>query len=782
VVASAAIDDQPPKAFDQVDAGKWWRPLLPWIVLAVLVRVALAPFTSYPFDMASWITEQDRLFNAGLNPLADWKFSVPLMGVLIATFMPSVATAAWLGVPLVIAQQLWIKMPFIGADIVIGFLLGHYVWTATHSEKSGRMAALVWLFSPVGLFFTAVQGQFDSLAAVLLFGAIVCAQAGRVGGALALLLLAGSAKYFGFVGLPVFAVWALHAERQRLSRIVRLGVAMGATILLAFPTIMVPWLRSDLFAGVSSSGLTNEGLGVWSVWAHGLLSADVVRYLWLALFGSIYVAILTWAARTSADRDARPHALLALLAGSLGVLVALDPVGNPQFLVWLMPLLLGVAFVARSSLILVISGTLACLNLVALWRSESPLVWWLHAVPDVYFLHLDFALPATFVDLQDARAAGSLYGIGLLFVALLSLAWGGRARPTSSRSQAQIILWRAAVALNIAAGAAVVGLFLALSYQPSLVARYSAAPSTPPEIEEHNNLLAARVEWEDATRERLVASWARRDERFLEGHLDRVMLEVVGSQTLSPAIERITPKGLSFISSPGLRERFIFRRPLAKVKISLLLKNEKYGKRGGPPLPRVVLYAEGGPSRPLAVRTSVETADNPPWFVVRVDQLKAEAAREYTLELSAPRSDGWAWAGGGDADGTVFGLIGQTKSSIAHWIQVWGIWPVVADPLTGETPGSPSRTNMYVTLDDRLAMDVRLDDTIDLNRLRVFLPAQLARMGNPSVSLGVDITSRAWWRSHLGIAIMYGLLSVIAVGLFAFTVHRISRWVWSESG
>jgi hypothetical protein len=104
---------------------------------------SVAPFTSHPYDMGAWITHQLRPFNAGLDPFFNWKYSAPMLAVLLTTHLPAIGTATLLHVPGILADQFWIKVPFIVCHLVSGVVLGRCVWHLTGRRSDARLASII---------------------------------------------------------------------------------------------------------------------------------------------------------------------------------------------------------------------------------------------------------------------------------------------------------------------------------------------------------------------------------------------------------------------------------------------------------------------------------------------------------------------------------------------------------------------------------------------------------------------------------------------------------------
>ena len=486
------------------------RALWPWVITGLGIRLAVASFTSHPFDMSVWISQQARFYNAGLNPLLDWKFSLPMMGVLLSTFFPALGASRVFGIPQVLAQQFWIKLPFIAADVWIALLLRRSVARATGSERDGRRAGLLWLLNPVAIFYTSVHGQFDALPAALMLLGFLLIQEGRKASAFGAFLLSGTAKYFAFLLVPLLWAWGGADGGRAGTRTVRVGIATVTVASLGFASVAVPGLRESLLGGLVSNVVGSQA-SLWSVWSP-LTSVDRLGLGWVALFFCLYAVVLLNLRMQRPSGPPDPLRFLGAATAVLAVLIALDPFANPQFYIWVMPLLIVLAFARRSFLLFSLTAFLGFLNLLVFWRSESAAIWFLNAVPDVMTLPGFWSAPPGFVDLGAARGMGFVYGLGLISVGLLGLisgVHGGLHRQRTRR-------WRLGVGGATLAGALCSLGFVVYSFQPSLSANYDAAPAYPADLTRLNSLPAARV-WLAPGGEVVEASWSDVHQKLLGG-------------------------------------------------------------------------------------------------------------------------------------------------------------------------------------------------------------------------------------------------------------------------
>jgi len=222
---------------------------------------------------------------------------------------------------MVLAQQFWIKLPVIAADIAIAVLLKRLVGAATGEVRRGQIAGVLWLLSPAGLFFSSVHGQLDALAVALLLGGLVSAQRGRYPPPSLGCSWRGSPSTWvrrtahPLALAPTFAARAAAADCCCGSPGPPVGVSYIAR----------PMAASGSLRSLSSSAVASEYLSRWSIWEWDGCPPNQVGVLWVVFLHSDLRGVLFIAREAGQKRAGDPLPLLACLVASLAALVVLDP-------------------------------------------------------------------------------------------------------------------------------------------------------------------------------------------------------------------------------------------------------------------------------------------------------------------------------------------------------------------------------------------------------------------------------------------------------------------------
>lgn len=720
-----------------------------------IIRIVLAPFTSHPYDMGAWITHQLRPFDAGLNPFFNWKYSAPMLAIHLLTYLPAYGTVALLHVPQILAQQFWIKTPFIAADLVLAVVLGRCVWCATRSQSAARLASILWLFNPVAIFFTAVHGQVDALSAALLLIAVLSLFRGSESKALASALGAGVAKYAGFVLVPFLAIRILNGTGSKWATLVKTTGACLLIVVVAFaPGFFV---NGGLLGGLKSSIVSGTKLSSWSIWGVlGGAEAKGLPQAWLILWGAWYVLLL-WRFSRSPARMADPLGLVRAATSALAMLIALDPVANPQFVLWVMPLALLLAFADRSSLRLALVVVIGLLNLVTLFALLNPTVWFLNAIPNVNAVTNDATLLTSTYHPDLARLTGVAYAIALMVMAAtdaMRLETGKRYRHAISMA------WPWAVRFAIAQGMVLALAFVLVVLQPALVNRYADAPSYPVDLDLLNSFPADHVNWVASN---LRAHWSDQVRSFAEGHLDQASVEVVARRDHPPAVSMTTAGSGVPIGEQGVAEHVVLPNVGDLLRIELLFGNASYGV-DATPLPTVRLFQGSDPLREVGVDVSLEGAATRGWFIVWVEPRDQFVERSFTLEVSGPDGSGWVWNGASGGEGVLRISVHGLDSGVGdRWLRAWTV-------PRGSTSGNEQ---IRLTSDNHLEQLHPLGESTSLSSVSFDVSRLLSR-SRSQVSLNLDIRQYGD-QPPLRLAGIGGA-SIACLAIFILLTIRMSRF------
>jgi hypothetical protein len=416
----------------QVGAKRWspltWPPFVP-LVLGLLIRYTLAPYTADSNDVSVWYrTSLSGFYGRGLYDHTGfsyppvWGYALQLLGAALrlagvgASFFgvdnpgflhASVATRDFSTTVTSPAFNLLFKSILFGIDVAVGLLIYRLVYVLTRKRRRANLGLALWFLNPLVIFMSAVHGAFDVMAGLSVLATIALVLEARpfwsgtwwvVGiltkvapASLGLQLLValtrgGSARYGG--------VWA------RLGQLLVFAAgAAVASVCLIGPTVFagsLPGMVHDIFArtqiSIAVGGVSIFGIRHFKEWSWVFLwayqnSPLVVRVATLAQI----TATFFWAGWTLfVAREFRAFGLLAGTVGTLASITLLSPFSNPPYVLWWLPTLV----------------VLVCFTERGIWQlfflSVAPLVFALAILgPAAYLAPL-----ATYTHLVPSSAIG----------------------------------------------------------------------------------------------------------------------------------------------------------------------------------------------------------------------------------------------------------------------------------------------------------------------------------------------------------------------------------------
>lgn len=229
------------------------RPLLGWLGVGLVVRLALMPFTvSADLLAVYWrshlIAYDGRLFgeylvNMGAHyahavslRLLDWLLPAPYEiwthpWWWADSFALSPQILRWFSTQPWTYQTLFaLKIPYLLADLSAGLILLALLGRRA-APQNVRRAWAFWMLSPIGLYASYVFGRYEMFAVVLVLGALLACERERPWLGAILLGLAITMRTYPLLLIPIFAL--VVARRPLLSPPASGGSATALALLQA---------------------------------------------------------------------------------------------------------------------------------------------------------------------------------------------------------------------------------------------------------------------------------------------------------------------------------------------------------------------------------------------------------------------------------------------------------------------------------------------------------------------------------------------------------------------
>ncbi|HEY3419532.1 MAG TPA: glycosyltransferase 87 family protein [Methanomassiliicoccales archaeon] len=346
-------------------------------LIGLAIRFLIAPFTSWTYDMYPYYSAMvDSL--SGLGVYGHVMYSYPPLFMVITypftlllslfqdpstfvMFQPSmvgVAQSTKMLVPYVTSPSfnLAIKTPMIIGDLLAGLFIYAIVRDLSNQVWAKR-AFILWFLNPLVILTGSIMGQFDVLPALMTLIAIYFAIKEKylfVGLALGLgtlLKIYPAFLFFFYITMIVLLnrektiPWITRRGRRQLLEL----VAGGAICLL---TILPFFITSGRFTEVILRRTDYQqfgGFSIWSIWNVVIpgTSPDTTfpdLHLTTLIYVAILVASVLWAFWVVREKERNgPDFKKRMIKGHIlfvATILVLQPLTNPQHLIWLLPLLL----------------------------------------------------------------------------------------------------------------------------------------------------------------------------------------------------------------------------------------------------------------------------------------------------------------------------------------------------------------------------------------------------------------------------------------------------------
>jgi hypothetical protein len=351
------------------------------IVAGLLIRYTLAPFTAWPHDVVVWFQAAVAgQHNLDLYSRAQFPYP-PVWGTLLQGVGQALQalrihqgqlgvvdssyrlfndfTQSYSETITLPAFNLAFKSVLFAFDLGCGLLILRLVTLLGLEGRRRPLAFAVWFLNPFVIFESAVFGAFDVMVAFFILAAIVALLEERW-------LWAGVAVAFGIATkvspmflLPLMGLFVLDVQHQwswrgfriKAALIFACGLVVGGAIALG-PQIATDTWRAALHGTFSRADLVVGGFSVFGVrelslfawlpqWAAQHAGAIVQTSTMLTVLASFAGC---WVGLRLARQNA-PYGLVAGVLVALSGILLVQPLTQPQYLIWMLPEVLALAVV-----------------------------------------------------------------------------------------------------------------------------------------------------------------------------------------------------------------------------------------------------------------------------------------------------------------------------------------------------------------------------------------------------------------------------------------------------
>lgn len=343
------------------------------LALSLAIQLILAYFLGHAYDMRIFMAT-GYLAGNGLDPylardLSSVFHDSSFRGITTLGYPPPWALVLGLAylityklIPNLLLYNLAIKLPIIAANIGLAFLTASVLKRLGVDERTAKKAWLFLLFNPLLLITTSAWGQFDSIVALLVLGALLLLWEGKMTGSALLLALAVSFKPTALPLIPAVLIFMIGRPFHLIARYIAL-LLIAMILFCIAPFILFRWDPSPILQHWNAHFMVGGGLTYMSFLELWKETYQLPGLWWLAGWAwlpALGMAALVW---KSSSRDfgellristifilvffvfrtwlSEPNIMLVLPL--VVILVALGELDRRALMViWILPLLFGI--------------------------------------------------------------------------------------------------------------------------------------------------------------------------------------------------------------------------------------------------------------------------------------------------------------------------------------------------------------------------------------------------------------------------------------------------------
>gem|GEM_PF-889475 len=354
------------------------RDMLPIIVVGLLVRLIVAPWTSCPYDIYPFYRASvDMLSGAGVYGHAYFSYP-PLSAVVFYPFiailslfldpsnfgsvqysMVSVAQITGMLIPFVTHPlfNISFKLPLIVSDLLLGITLYRFV-RERRGKDSAKKVFVLWFLNPLVIWISSIAGQIDVLPAFMTLIAFIsfyrreylfAGLALGIGVFIKLYPIYLFIFYLTFLFSREFDGQHLRASLLRIKGFYAMLIGGLMSLIVVLPFFLAPDKMLDFIfrrTGSTSYGGLNFWFFVPALPSEGLLPDILPSVIGLPTIVFVLMVVLIFLLSNLIVRlytKKKIDELTLLTIGNLvviGLILFLQPVTNPQHMLWIFPVLL----------------------------------------------------------------------------------------------------------------------------------------------------------------------------------------------------------------------------------------------------------------------------------------------------------------------------------------------------------------------------------------------------------------------------------------------------------
>ena len=383
-----------------------------FIVLAagLLIRLIIAPFTSYAYDIGAFVKNLDLFYIADFNPLYWWGYGSFYLFILML-FYPFKLIINDIGVDNLYLTQLIIKIPFILADLGIACILYRISKCLTKNRNTSLTIFALWFLNPFVIFISSVHGMFDAIPTFFVILAIYYLLVNKIYKSYIFLAIAAGIKLFAVFLIPFFILYFLRKSSIK-KHLLALFIALITGLLNFAPLFIDSVVRASFIRSLfwHTSGVLSQvsNLSIWRIFFDAevvyILPTFLISKLFFLFFLPLYLFFIIKILLNVKDKKFDFHKLIIYLTCVLCLLLPFNTANVIQYTIWFFPFLLIISLIYKKINILLVN-VLLLLVFISFSLDNNLFSYFYNAVP-----YLE-RLPWTFLNESMGTLLGFIYAL-----------------------------------------------------------------------------------------------------------------------------------------------------------------------------------------------------------------------------------------------------------------------------------------------------------------------------------------------------------------------------------
>lgn len=394
-------------------------------ISAFLLRLVVAPLTRHEWDMMVWTRAGAEFLHGGISPYdvllktsqaaGTFYYYYAYPPVWFASIVQSYFLFERTPFNFEGALYMWIKLPLILTDIILGYLIYDSLRPKIGEDKA-IYASATYLLNPLVIWISSVWTMHDCVAACFTFLAYRFYLEDRPRASALCLGAAISTKIYPVFALPIFLL------KKETRKNIFTYLALVSLVLLAVSMPFLIWnYKAYLFMFQFQLQRKPTGVTYWEIasvvhklrvsYRHGLeyerIVGDIAKLSFPLAAGCFAILIQ----RMRKKDWTQERFLIALLAGCLIYFFTMKNV-HPPFLVWITPLMITVTSVQRENTRdWRYYWLLSALFFLYLSINEPIWAFWGESMPDWYYDSMLFRVSLWFIGIAATLVEVSYFKV-----------------------------------------------------------------------------------------------------------------------------------------------------------------------------------------------------------------------------------------------------------------------------------------------------------------------------------------------------------------------------------